>query len=64
MRLSVTSHELRNPLSAILQSAEAIIEELDEESIDLDSIDESCQTILLCVGFQKRIVDDILVLSK
>ena len=73
--IDITSHEMRNPLSAILQSADDIsvsltkfsaahgelpstIAELFENSIDC------AQTITLCAQHQKRIVDDILTLSK
>lgn len=73
--IDITSHEMRNPLSAILQSADDIttsltafsaangmlpkpITELLENSVDC------AQTITLCAQHQKRIVDDILTLSK
>ena len=73
--IDITSHEMRNPLSAILQSADDIatslttfsnensalptpISEMFENSIDC------AQTITLCAQHQKRIVDDILTLSK
>lgn len=68
--IDMTSHEMRNPLSAILQSAEAItttIEEARGEPVDADGCQgmaESAQTIILCAQHQKRIVDDILTLSK
>jgi signal transduction histidine kinase len=73
----MTSHEMRNPLSAILQSADAItsvVEEANEKQpngsvIELDrasadSITDSASTIMTCAQHQKRIVDDILTLSK
>lgn len=73
----MTSHEMRNPLSAILQSADAITSMVDEASegrpkgsrIELDaasadSIADSASTIMACAQHQKRIVDDILTLSK
>lgn len=73
--IDITSHEMRNPLSAILQCADEIsttltdyrsnsnsslklIDELIDNSID------AAQTIALCAQHQKRIVDDILTLSK
>ncbi|KAK6612424.1 hsp90-like protein [Botrytis cinerea] len=80
--IDMTSHEMRNPLSAILQCSDEItsaltapalkglksnarnmeapqeISELIESSID------AAQTIALCAQHQKRIVDDILTLSK
>ncbi|KAF2217047.1 hypothetical protein CERZMDRAFT_55660 [Cercospora zeae-maydis SCOH1-5] len=74
--MDMHSHEIRNPLSAILQSADAI--ETLLSSIELPSHDENMvvpthvgedimdavQTIILCAQHQKRIVDDILTLSK
>ncbi|KAI5242404.1 hypothetical protein E4T43_04820 [Aureobasidium subglaciale] len=67
----MVSHELRNPLSAILQSADGIITTLDFEEVRkkgdtemLDGILDSAQTIILCASHQKCIVDDILCLSK
>lgn len=73
----MTSHEMRNPLSAILQSADAITSMVEEASrrrpsgsrIELDiasadSIADSASTIMACAQHQKRIVDDILTLSK
>ena len=72
--IDTTSHEMRNPLSAILQSADAITSSLTElrENNDLDkshienidTIIDSAQTITLCAQHQKRIVDDVLTLSK
>jgi PAS domain S-box-containing protein len=71
--IDITSHEMRNPLSAILQCADEISTILSEfkssgsnvidSSIIADSID-AAQTIALCAQHQKRIVDDVLTLSK
>ncbi|KAI1101002.1 hypothetical protein F4804DRAFT_348041 [Jackrogersella minutella] len=95
--IDMTSHEMRNPLSAIVQCADAVIgcltktQELVEtqsslsgsnggvlnppvvdtlrsicqESAQLlkDSIDNA-ETIIACAQHQKRIVDDILTMSK
>ncbi|KAF2139955.1 uncharacterized protein K452DRAFT_253627 [Aplosporella prunicola CBS 121167] len=71
--IDITSHEMRNPLSAILQCADEISSTMidfrntgsmmiNEELIN-NSID-AAQTIALCAQHQKRIVDDILTLSK
>ncbi|KAL6252948.1 hypothetical protein RBB50_000667 [Rhinocladiella similis] len=72
--IDTTSHEMRNPLSAILQCADSITSSLTEmidadqwttaqrETLEL-TID-SAQTITLCAQHQKRIVDDVLTLSK
>ncbi|KAL9600917.1 MAG: hypothetical protein Q9219_002852 [cf. Caloplaca sp. 3 TL-2023] len=73
--IDITSHEMRNPLSAILQCADEISSTLKEyrlggraatKSLDdlLDSNIDAAQTIALCAQHQKRIVDDILTLSK
>jgi PAS domain S-box-containing protein len=71
--IDITSHEMRNPLSAILQCADEISTVLGEfrqsglqtiePGIVADSID-AAQTIALCAQHQKRIVDDVLTLSK
>ncbi|ERF75340.1 hypothetical protein EPUS_00133 [Endocarpon pusillum Z07020] len=69
--IDITSHEMRNPLSAILQCSEEISSSLTEArdnpellSDVLDSNIEAAQTITLCAQHQKRIVDDVLTLSK
>ncbi|KAF2677807.1 hypothetical protein K458DRAFT_318624 [Lentithecium fluviatile CBS 122367] len=71
--IDITSHEMRNPLSAILQCADEISTILGDFRISgateiparlvTDSID-AAQTIALCAQHQKRIVDDVLTLSK
>ncbi|ORY14157.1 hypothetical protein BCR34DRAFT_479945 [Clohesyomyces aquaticus] len=71
--IDITSHEMRNPLSAILQCADEISTSLNDIRIGEDltftqevvanSID-AAQTIALCAQHQKRIVDDVLTLSK
>ncbi|OIW24050.1 hypothetical protein CONLIGDRAFT_657574 [Coniochaeta ligniaria NRRL 30616] len=75
--IDITSHEMRNPLSAVLQCADEISESIGRyRSADhsayvpkglnvlLDSCVEASNTISLCANHQKRIVDDILTLSK
>lgn len=70
--IDITSHEMRNPLSAILQCADDISTALIESrnkgiSPDAETLEaclESAQTISLCVQHQKSIVDDILTISK
>ncbi|KAB5576370.1 hypothetical protein GE09DRAFT_954411 [Coniochaeta sp. 2T2.1] len=67
-----TSHEMRNPLSAILQCADDISSALEVHQRNKTSPSqevvanclESAQTISLCVQHQKAIVDDILTVSK
>lgn len=70
--IDITSHEMRNPMSAILQCADDITMALTAcrkggacpgEDI-IDNCLESAQTISLCVQHQKSIVDDILTVSK
>ncbi|KAI0590851.1 BaeS Signal transduction histidine kinase [Pyrenophora tritici-repentis] len=81
--IDMTSHEMRNPLSAMVQCADSISSSLTEindltrgsvlaaqpvlktqlndlTSTSLDAVD----TIQACATHQKRIVDDILTLSK
>ncbi|KAH8682652.1 aerobic respiration control sensor protein arcB [Xylariales sp. PMI_506] len=70
--IDITSHEMRNPLSAILQCADDIMATLDvyrgegnpPSSQAVDSCLDAAHTILLCVQHQKSIVDDILTVSK
>lgn len=75
--IDMTSHEMRNPLSAILQCSDEIATTLlDFKTADdsarsperlmdtLESSIDAAQTIALCAQHQKRIVDDILTLSK
>lgn len=76
IQIDMISHELRNPLGAILQSADLISSTLEEtkfadntssillERTSFESVVDSTQTIALCAQHQKRIVDDILTLSK
>lgn len=67
--IDVVSHELRNPLSAITQSADDIAQSLQalqgfDGSQDLKAVLasnlEAAESILLCAGHQRRIVDDVL----
>lgn len=70
--IDITSHEMRNPLSAILQCADDISSALEvyqaSKAPPPQDVVESCvdaaQTISLCVQHQKSIVDDILTVSK
>jgi signal transduction histidine kinase len=64
--IDITSHEMRNPLSAIVQCADGIASALSElianENLDpIASIKESilaAETIQLCAQHQKSIVDE------
>lgn len=75
--VDITSHEMRNPLSAILLCSDEIVSSLSDlfstaeesqlpENIlnVLESGIDAAQTITLCAQHQKRIVDDILSVSK
>ena len=71
--IDITSHEMRNPLSAILQCSDEISSSLTKfrqagDRVMPDELLTSCldaaQIISLCSQHQKRIVDDILTLSK
>jgi len=71
--MDMVSHEMRNPLNAILQCAEEVSQLLephttnsgevvqpDTASASLDAIN----TILYCGRHQKQIIDDVLTISK
>jgi signal transduction histidine kinase len=83
--IDMTSHELRNPLSAVVQCAESVITSLqrlpvqpsiatpaesesesESSSIreEIDSSLDALQTIVSCSLHQKRVIDDVLTLSK
>ncbi|TVY81135.1 Hybrid signal transduction histidine kinase K, partial [Lachnellula suecica] len=72
--IDMTSHEMRNPLSAIMLCADGIANSLTEfrsqekSSVYPQDLIESnldaAQTIVLCAQHQKRIIDDVLTLSK
>lgn len=71
--IDITSHEMRNPLSAVLQCADQIANNITaftthEDRGQVETLLEGCldaaNTINLCASHQKRIVDDILTLSK
>ena len=76
--VDITSHEIRNPLSAVLQSAQEISSIFERQleaatdgtsslSIPIEDLQDTlhaAQIIEQCTMHQKRIVDDILTLSK
>ncbi|QIW98421.1 hypothetical protein AMS68_003939 [Peltaster fructicola] len=73
--MDLTSHEARNPLSAIMLCAESLIAAMQElrrrgtEVIELSRNDvemhlDSAEIIMACAQHQKRIIDDVLTLSK
>ena len=68
--ISITSHEMRNPLSAILICSDDIRDTLTQHEfgekdrgVVADCV-EAANNIALCVQHQKSIVDDILTVSK
>lgn len=67
--IDMFSHELRNPFSATMQCADGILSaainhQESGENLDIEDLIDSAQTILMCVGHQIRIIDDVLTLSK
>jgi signal transduction histidine kinase len=79
--IDMTSHELRNPLSAVVQCAESVITTLQcfpnqssptvptqvdwgNFQEDIHTSIEALQTIVSCSLHQKRVIDDVLTLSK
>jgi signal transduction histidine kinase len=66
--IDMISHEIRNPLSAMVHCVEDINEALQEKeetgSINPEPIAEALDTINLCISHQKNIVDDVLSYSK
>lgn len=71
--IDITSHEMRNPLSAILQCADDVSAAMKEllKSSDFEITTEiiqdckdAAETIAFCAQHQKSIVDDILTISK
>ncbi|CAD6448745.1 04b207cb-7464-4184-be93-e9a48a92aab6 [Sclerotinia trifoliorum] len=67
--IDIVSHEMRNPLSAIFQCADMIANSYKDAS-HMDAAEilknnvEAANTIAMCASHQKRIVDDVLTLSK
>lgn len=65
--IDMISHEVRNPLSAILHCTEDILEAIhnkDKRDIAVPDIATAADTISLCVAHQKKIIDDVLTFSK
>lgn len=73
--IDMTSHEMRNPLSALCQCTDEIISSIaayrktepqiaDRLRTMLEGCLEAANTISLCANHQKRIVDDVLTLSR
>ncbi|OQD76077.1 hypothetical protein PENDEC_c005G06524 [Penicillium decumbens] len=65
--IDMISHEIRNPLSAILHCTEDILQAVrdgDTGQVSLADISQAAETISFCVAHQKKIVDDVLTFSK
>ncbi|CAJ2509786.1 Uu.00g056860.m01.CDS01 [Anthostomella pinea] len=64
--IDMISHEIRNPLSAVLHCSEDVAEAIQggPNGVDVDAIRESIETIDLCVQHQQNIVNDVLSFSK
>jgi signal transduction histidine kinase/CheY-like chemotaxis protein len=72
--IDIVSHEMRNPLSAITMSADSISKSFAEVKAlgitedrllsTLQANVDSANIIITCANHQKRIVDDVLTLSK
>jgi signal transduction histidine kinase/CheY-like chemotaxis protein len=73
--IDVVSHEMRNPLSAIVHCADAINTAVEECQTQLANIPAPCldalndnvasaNIIMQCANHQKRIIDDVLTLSR
>jgi len=69
--IDMVSHEIRNPLSAVLHLAEEVKDVAREISTNhkdihngIADIMDAADTILLCVSHQNTLVDDILSFSK
>ncbi|KAG9566854.1 putative histidine kinase-like protein M3YPp, partial [Aureobasidium melanogenum] len=68
------SHEVRNPLTAMLQLANSISGSLEDHSGNNKSAEEylhivqenieAAKTIIFCASHQKKVLDDVLILSK
>ena len=72
--IDMTSHEMRNPLSSILQCADEIYnlaaEQLESSTLEpsqrmvMEQFSQVSKTLGVCSQHEKRIVDDVLTLSK
>ncbi|KAJ6149589.1 hypothetical protein N7471_000788 [Penicillium samsonianum] len=65
--IDMISHEIRNPLSAIVHCTEDIQEAIynkEPGEISVMDITEATETISLCIRHQKKIVNDVLTFSK
>lgn len=63
--IDMISHEVRNPLSAMMHCTDEILDDVRERADDQSvSISQSAATISYCAQHIRNIVDDVLTLSK
>ncbi|KAJ5963143.1 CheY-like superfamily [Penicillium waksmanii] len=65
--IDMISHEIRNPLSAILHCTEDILEAIHDKKpseVSTPDIAEAAETIGICIAHQKKIVNGVLTFSK
>lgn len=70
--IDTTSHEMRNPLTAMTQLADGIAGCLKDATSSstaeyraiIEENVEAASTILACAAHQKRVIDDVLILSR
>ncbi|KAK5675172.1 hypothetical protein LTS10_012246 [Elasticomyces elasticus] len=63
--IDMISHEIRNPLSAVMHSTDDLAEAIsDKDNVDVPAIKEAIDTINLCLQHQQNIVNDVLSYSK
>jgi signal transduction histidine kinase/CheY-like chemotaxis protein len=67
--IDMISHEIRNPLSAVLHCAENVLEVANNPDSKLGDearteLVEAAETVQLCVAHQRSIVDEVLSFSK
>lgn len=69
--IDTTSHEMRNPLTAITQLAEGIHDSASKAPASLETYQttmaehaDAANTIGLCATHQRRVIDDVLTLSR
>ncbi|KAI9146837.1 Sensor histidine kinase GacS [Paramyrothecium foliicola] len=67
--IDMISHEIRNPLSAVLHCAEDVLDIANRPDVKLEEpvkgeLVEAAETVQLCVAHQRSIVDEVLSFSK
>ncbi|GAM87644.1 hypothetical protein ANO11243_056710 [Dothideomycetidae sp. 11243] len=68
--IDITSHEIRNPLGAVIHCADSVLDVLQQLSVLVTHKDviqsglDAVQTIITCCIHQQRIIEDTLTMSK